>query len=50
MTATNQTTTDKLTIPQYSLATAPEFVGRELGVSEWVTVDQDRIDRFAACT
>jgi acyl dehydratase len=44
------TTTDQTTIPQYSLATAPQCVGRDLGVSEWVTVDQDRINRFAACT
>jgi acyl dehydratase len=35
---------------QYSMATASRFIGRELGVSEWVAVDQDRIDRFAACT
>jgi acyl dehydratase len=39
-----------MTIPQYSMTTAPEFVGRELGVSNWVTVDQERIDQFAACT
>lgn len=26
------------------------LVGRELGVSEWVSVDQDRIDRFAETT
>ena len=38
------------TTPRYTLATVSEFVGRELGVSRWVTVDQDRIDRFAACT
>jgi acyl dehydratase len=44
------TTTGHATIPQYSLATAPQCVGRDLGVSEWVTVDQDRINRFAACT
>jgi acyl dehydratase len=44
------TTADHATIPQYSLATAPQFVGRDLGVSEWGTVDQDRINRFAACT
>jgi acyl dehydratase len=25
-------------------------VGRDLGASEWVTIDQDRIDRFAAAT
>jgi Acyl dehydratase len=34
----------------YSMATAAEFVGRELGVSDWVAVDQDRIDAFAECT
>ena len=26
------------------------FIGKELGVSEWVTVDQDRINQFADCT
>jgi acyl dehydratase len=35
---------------QYSMATAPQFVGCELGVSGWVALDQDRIDAFAACT
>ncbi len=39
-----------MAMPQYCMATAPQFVGRELGVSDWVVVDQDRIDRFAACT
>src|SRR5882724_11639270 len=34
----------------YSMATAAEFVGREFGVSDWVVVDQDRIDAFAECT
>src|SRR5262249_51407928 len=34
----------------YRMATAPQFVGRELGTSAWVTVSQDRIDQFAACT
>jgi acyl dehydratase len=37
-------------IPNYTMTTASQFVGRELGVSDWVTVDQDRIDAFAACT
>jgi acyl dehydratase len=32
------------------MANAAQFVGRELGVSDWITVDQDRIDAFAACT
>jgi acyl dehydratase len=27
-----------------------KFVGRELGVSDWLTVDQSRIDQFAECT
>jgi acyl dehydratase len=27
-----------------------EHVGRELGVSEWVAIEQSRIDAFAACT
>jgi acyl dehydratase len=44
------TTTDNATTPHYSLATVPAFVGRDLGVSDWVAVDQDRIDQFAACT
>ena len=39
-----------MAIPNYSMATVPQFVGRPLGISEWVTVDQDCIDQFAACT
>ena len=39
-----------MAIPHYSMATAPQFVGRELGTSGWVAADQERIDRFAACT
>jgi acyl dehydratase len=38
------------TLPNYSMATAPDFVGRELGTSNWVVVDQSRIDQFANCT
>lgn len=26
------------------------MVGQELGVSEWLTIDQDRINQFAECT
>jgi acyl dehydratase len=39
-----------MTLAGYSLATAAQFVGRELGVSDWVVVDQDRIGAFAECT
>lgn len=37
-------------LPDYALATLPQFVGREVGVSRWVVVDQARIDAFAECT
>jgi acyl dehydratase len=39
-----------MTILDYTMTTAQQFVGRELGTSEWLTVSQDRIDQFAACT
>ena len=35
---------------RYSMATVAQFVGRELGASAWVPIDQDRIDAFATCT
>ena len=44
------TTAGETANPQYSMATAPDFVGRDLGVSDWVTVDQQRINQFAECT
>ena len=34
----------------YSMSTLHRFVGLELGASDWVAVDQARIDRFAECT
>jgi acyl dehydratase len=34
----------------YTLTTIQEFVGRELGVSDWLAIDQERINQFAACT
>src|ERR1700750_2570224 len=39
-----------MAMAQYSMASAPQFIGRELGASGWVVVDQNRIDAFAACT
>jgi acyl dehydratase len=35
---------------QLTFANIKDSVGRELGVSEWVTVDQEQIDQFAECT
>ena len=37
-------------IPGYSMSTVREFIGRELGVSAWRTIDQPRINAFASCT
>jgi acyl dehydratase len=37
-------------MPEFTLADIPRFVGQELGVSSWVTVDQSRIDQFAECS
>ena len=39
-----------MSIEEYSIATIESFVGCELGVSDWVVVDQARIDAFAQCT
>jgi acyl dehydratase len=33
-----------------SLATLDRLVGQDLGVSQWVRMDQARIDQFADCT
>lgn len=38
------------TLENYTMATASVFVGRELGTSDWVTIDQLRIETFASCT
>ena len=35
---------------ELTIAEISEHIGRELGVSEWVTIDQSRIDTFADCT
>src|SRR5512144_646654 len=34
----------------YSLTTVQQFVGKELGVSSWINIDQERINAFAECT
>ena len=39
-----------MSIEGYSVNTLEEFIGHELGVSNWVEVDQSRIDAFAECT
>jgi acyl dehydratase len=37
-------------VPEFTLSDLPRYVGKELGVSNWVTVDQARIDQFAECS
>ncbi|HMA37387.1 MAG TPA: MaoC family dehydratase [Chloroflexia bacterium] len=34
----------------YDPSTGAQLVGQELGVSDWLTIDQERINQFAACT
>lgn len=34
----------------YTLDNAPQFVGKELGLSDWMVIDQGRIDAFADAT
>jgi acyl dehydratase len=36
--------------PQIALADVKDLVGSEVGVSDWITVSQDMIDRFADAT
>jgi acyl dehydratase len=33
-----------------TLATIKDFVGRDLGTSDWIKIDQPMIDQFAGCT
>ena len=35
---------------EYNFSTISEFIGKEIGVSEWVTVDQEMINAFADAT
>ena len=37
-------------MPDYTLDRIADFIGCELGVSDWLTVGQDRIDAFAEVT
>lgn len=43
-------TSTETQLTDLTLSNLSERIGTELGVSEWVTVDQSRIDDFAVCT
>jgi acyl dehydratase len=38
------------TMTSVPAAELPSYIGKELGRSEWLTIDQDRINQFAECT
>jgi acyl dehydratase len=40
----------RFVLSDFTIAEISEHVGRELGVSDWVTIEQSRIDNFADCT
>jgi len=37
-------------MPQIPVAPLKDYIGKELGHSEWLTVDQQRVNQFADCT
>jgi acyl dehydratase len=37
-------------VAEITVANISEYTGRELGVSDWLTVDQAMIDKFADCS
>ena len=37
-------------MPSVPVAQLKDYVGKELGRSEWLTIDQQRINQFAECT
>jgi acyl dehydratase len=39
-----------MTIEPFRLTNAASFVGQELGVYDWVTLSQQRVNQFAECT
>ena len=37
-------------VTEYTMDNVDQFIGKEIGVSSWVMVDQARINAFAECT
>ena len=37
-------------MPQVPAAALKDYIGKELGRSDWLVVDQQRVDQFADCT
>ena len=41
---------EQATPTAYGMKTLDQFVGQQVGLSDWIVVDQRRIDEFADCT
>lgn len=39
-----------MSLENYTLDNLESFVGQTLGVSDWVTIDQEQVNQFADCT
>ena len=39
-----------MTTPAMTVNTLPDWIGKELGVSSWMSIEQERINQFAECT
>src|SRR5271170_7959311 len=39
-----------MTLVEFTLSDVSQYVGKEIGVSGWMTVDQSKIDQFAECS
>ena len=37
-------------MPFVPVAELKSYIGKDLGHSEWLTIDQERINQFAECT
>lgn len=37
-------------MPQVPVAQLKDYIGKDLGRSDWLTIEQDRINQFADCT
>lgn len=37
-------------MPSVPVDALKDYIGKDLGHSEWLTIDQQRVDRFAECT
>jgi len=46
----NSSIRHRLAMAEITLANIKDHVGQYLGASEWITIDQPKIDQFAACT